>query len=266
MTPLLHDLVSLASGSIVGFSLGLVGGGGSILAVPLLVYVVGVSSPHVAIGTSALAVAVNAAANIAPHARAGHVKWSCALVFAGSGVAGAALGSTLGQLVDGERLLTLFALVMFATAFSMVRRGRGAAIPEVTLTRKNAAQLLPRLIGLGMAVGVLAGFFGIGGGFLIVPGLILATSMPIINAIGSSLVGITAFGSTTAANYALAGLVDWRLAALFISGGILGGAIGAWAATRLATARNALNIVFAAVIAVVGAYMLARGLTGPVTF
>ena len=85
------------SGGLVGFTLGLVGGGGSILAVPLMVYLVGVANPHVAIGTSALAVAVNAAAGLMNHARAGTVKWRCALMYAGAGVAGAFIGSTVGK-------------------------------------------------------------------------------------------------------------------------------------------------------------------------
>src|SRR3954468_6934527 len=90
--------LAVASGSIVGFSLGLVGGGGSILAVPLLVYVVGLDNPHVAIGTSAIAVALNAASNLAMHARVGNVKWRCSVVFALAGIAGAFLGSTLGKM------------------------------------------------------------------------------------------------------------------------------------------------------------------------
>ncbi len=95
--------LATGSGGIVGFVLGLIGGGGSILAVPLLMYVVGVSSPHVAIGTSAVAVAVSAFGNVIGHARAGNVKWPCALVFAASGVAGAAIGSNLGKQMDGQR-------------------------------------------------------------------------------------------------------------------------------------------------------------------
>ena len=95
---ILQGLLSIASGSLVGFTLGLVGGGGSILAVPLLVYVVGVPSPHVAIGTSAVAVAASAAANLAGHARAKTVKWPCAIVFALAGIAGAAGGAQLGKI------------------------------------------------------------------------------------------------------------------------------------------------------------------------
>src|ERR1700674_2803230 len=103
----LVDVLAILSGTLVGFTLGLVGGGGSILAVPLLVYVVGVPSPHIAIGTSAIAVAASAAANLAGHARAQTVKWPCALVFAVAGIVGAAGGAQLGKMVDGSRLLML---------------------------------------------------------------------------------------------------------------------------------------------------------------
>jgi uncharacterized membrane protein YfcA len=106
----------------------------------------------------------------------------------------------------------------------------------------------------------LSGFFGIGGGFLIVPALIAATGMPMLYAVGSSLVAVTAFGLTTAANYALSGLVDWSLATLFIAGGVLGGLLGARAANALAGPKGALNIVFAALIFAVAIYMLVRSL------
>ena len=108
--PALPDLLAVLCGSLVGFSLALIGGGGSLLATPLLLYVVGVRDPHLAIGTSALAVAVNAFANLIPHARAGHVRWKAAFTFAATGVLGAFVGSTIGKLVDGQRLLVLFAL------------------------------------------------------------------------------------------------------------------------------------------------------------
>ena len=108
----LQDILSVASGSLVGFTLGLVGGGGSILAMPLMIYVVGVSSTHAAIGTSAVAVAASAAANLIGHGRARTIKWPCAAVFAISGVIGAAGGAELGKLVDGHRLLLLFGALM----------------------------------------------------------------------------------------------------------------------------------------------------------
>ena len=96
------------SGALVGLVLGLVGGGGSILAVPLLVYAVGITSPHVAIGTSAIAVSLSALGNVVGHARAGHVKWRCAGVFASAGVVGAVAGSIVAKAIDGQKLLALF--------------------------------------------------------------------------------------------------------------------------------------------------------------
>lgn len=244
-------LLGAFAGSLVGFVLGLVGGGGSILAVPLMVYLVGVRSPHVAIGTSALAVAANAALGLATHGRLGNVKWRCASVFALSGVAGAAIGSTLGKAFDGQKLLFLFALVMIAVGILMIRRRGHTGDPEVRLGRENATKLV--LYGLG--TGLFSGFFGIGGGFLIVPGLIAATGMPMIYAVGSSLFAVTAFGLTTAANYALSGLVDWVLASVFIAGGLLGSFLGTRAARRLSGAGH-LTTVFAGLIFVVAAYML----------
>jgi uncharacterized membrane protein YfcA len=251
---LTQDVLGLFSGSLVGFSLGLVGGGGSILAVPLMVYLVGVPSAHVAIGTSALAVATNAAANLVSHARMGNVKWPCAAVFAASGVVGAFGGSSLSKIVDGQKLLALFAILMLIVAIIMFVRRSGTGKADVRLNREN----LPRLLVIGLFTGALAGFFGIGGGFLIVPGLIAAAGMPIINAIGSSLVSVTAFGMTAALNYAVSGFVDWRLAIVFIIGGVVGGLIGGRIAKTLGERRGALNTIFAGVVFVVAIYMLIR--------
>ena len=256
MPSLMQALLGVASGALVGFSLGLVGGGGSILAVPLLIYVVGIADPHVAIGTSAIAVAASAFANLLHHGRAGHVKWRCALVFAAAGVGGAFLGSSLGKWVDGRQLLTGFAVLMLVVAAMMLRRRSAAGSPDVKLNKEN----LPLLLVIGLGAGALSGFFGIGGGFLIVPGLMLATGMPIINAVGSSLVGVTAFGLTTAANYAASGLIDWTLALLFVAGGVIGGLTGTVAASVLAAKTGRLHIVFAVLIVVVAGYMLVRTL------
>ena len=244
------------SGVLVGFSLGLVGGGGSILAVPLLVYLVGVPVPHLAIGTSAVAVAANAAMSLTNHARAGNVGWPCALVFAGTGVIGAFVGAWLGKMVDGQVLLAAFAVMMVVVAGLMLRRREPAQEARIRLDRGNAAALA----GTGLAVGALSGFFGIGGGFLIVPGLILATGMPMLQAVGTSLVAVTAFGLTTAVSYASTGLVNWTLAALFISGGLLGSQLGARAARHLSRKRGLLTKVFAGLIFLVAAYVLARSL------
>jgi uncharacterized membrane protein YfcA len=254
MISAMQGVTGLASGALVGFSLGLVGGGGSILAVPLMVYVVGVPDPHVAIGTSALAVAANAAANLSNHARGGTVLWPSALMFAAAGTIGALAGSILGKMVDGERLLALFALLMLAVAFLMLKTRSRIGLHKVQVSWIDVSAI----VGLGLATGTLSGFFGVGGGFLIVPALMLATGMSIMNAISSSLVAVTAFGLTTAASYAYSGLIAWGLAALFIVGGIAGGLIGTRLAQLLSTRRGALNKIFAAVIILVALYMLAR--------
>jgi uncharacterized membrane protein YfcA len=252
MLDTIQYLLGAGSGVLVGFVLGLVGGGGSILAVPLMVYLVGVPSPHVAIGTSALAVAANALTGLLNHARQGNVKWRCSLVYAAAGIAGAFAGSTAGKAFDGQKLLFLFAIVMVVVGVLMLRNRRREGDASVVLGRENA----PKLVGYGAGTGLFSGFFGIGGGFLIVPGLVAATGMPMINAVGSSLVAVTAFGLTTAANYAFSGLVDWALAMVFIVGGVLGGMLGARLGKRLAGTEGHLTTVFAALIFAVAAYML----------
>lgn len=242
------------SGSLVGFTLGMFGGGGSILAVPLMVYVVGVPNAHLAIGTSAFAVAANAFSNLLSHARLGNVKWRCAGMYSVAGIIGALAGSSAGKIVDGQKLLFLFAILMFVVGGLMFRKRGAVGDPGAQCSRENVHKVL----GFGGLTGILSGFFGIGGGFLIVPGLIASTGMPIIFAIGSSLVAVTAFGLTTALNYALSGYVDWILAAVFIGGGILGGLVGGYLAKHLSERKGALNSLFAGLIFVVAAYMLYR--------
>jgi uncharacterized protein len=249
-----QDALAVLSGGAVGFSLGLIGGGGSILAVPLLLYVVGVGDAHVAIGTSALSVAANAYANLLGHWRAGNVKWGCAATFAVSGIIGAAAGSTLGKLVDGQQLLFLFALIMIAVGVIMLLPRSSHGNPDVRMT----TWVVVRLVVIGLTVGAVSGFFGIGGGFLIVPGLMLGSGMPILNAIGSSLFSVGSFGLTTAINYALSGLIEWTIALLFIAGGVCGGFLGMRAAVGLAARRRTLTYIFSGVIFAVAAYMLAR--------
>jgi uncharacterized membrane protein YfcA len=130
---------------------------------------------------------------------------------------------------------------------------------DVKLTPETAARLLPRLLLIGASVGLLSGFFGIGGGFLIVPGLVLATGMALQNAIGTSLVAVTTFGLATATSYTSSGLVDWRLAVLVIAGGIVGSLIGTHANVRLAGHKRALGVTFASVVIAVGVYVVASG-------
>lgn len=247
------------SGAVVGLVLGLVGGGGSILAVPLLVYAVGVTSPHVAIGTSAIAVSLSALGNVVSHARAGNVKWRCAAVFASAGVVGAVAGSTVAKALDGQKLLVLFGALMIVVGLAMLRKRSAAGNPEVRLSMTTAHELLPLLITIGFTVGLLSGFFGIGGGFLIVPGLMLATRMPLTTAIGTSLVAVAAFGAATAASYAVSGMIDWPIASLFVLGGLVGGIAGVAFGKGLAAKKRALNLTFSGPVILVGLYVVARG-------
>ena len=247
-------LLGAVSGLLVGYTLGLVGGGGSILAVPMMVYLVGVSNPHIAIGTSAFAVAANAFTGLLHHARAHTVKWRCGALYAAAGVVGAVAGSSLGKAVNGQKLLFLFALLMVGIGVIMLHRRNDKGVEGAECDSENA----PKVLGFGLATGVLSGFFGIGGGFLIVPGLIASTRMPMLNAVGTSLVAVTAFGLTTALNYAVSGLVEWDLAFIFILGGLLGGMLGTASAQRLAASRGLLTKVFAGLIFAVALYMIWR--------
>ena len=253
-----YILSALASGALIGLILGMIGGGGSILAVPLIVYVVGAGSPHEAIGTGAIAVALNALIGLGGHWRAGTVKWRCGAVFAAAGVGGALIGAELGKAFDGQRLLALFGTLMVVIGLSMFRKRRTAPAPDVRLSRDTAGKLLPQLVPIGAGTGLMAGFFGIGGGFLIVPGLMLATAMPLANAIGTSLVAVSAFGLATAGSYAVSGLVDWPLAALLVAGGAAGSWLGIRAGKALAPRKRLLEQGFATVVVLVGIYVMVR--------
>jgi uncharacterized membrane protein YfcA len=249
-------LLPVLAGVPMGLAIGLIGGGGSILAVPLLVYVVGVSSPHVAVATAAIAVALNAATGVANHARIGNIKWPCALVFAAAGIGGAVLGAEAGKAIEGARLLAAFGVLMIVVGALLLKPRRTPPQPDVRLSRDTAGRLLPRLIPIGFGVGLLAGFFGIGGGFLIVPGLMLATAMPLGTAIGTSLVIVTALGAATASSYAWSGFVDWPMSLLLMLGGAVGSAIGMRVGRRIAERRRVLEIAFACVVMTVGAFVL----------
>ncbi|MDO8324000.1 MAG: sulfite exporter TauE/SafE family protein [Phenylobacterium sp.] len=252
-----YEIVSaLMSGVVVGALLGLFGGGGSVLATPLLLYVVGIDDPHVAIGTSAAAVAVNAAISLLGHGRGGRVKWPCATVFAGAGLMGSFLGSSLAKAVDGQRLLLFFAAAMTAIALSMLRRPKSAGDPDVHITLPLIMKLAP----LGVLTGVAAGFFGIGGGFLIVPGLMAATGMTLANAAASSLLSVSVFGAATSLNYAVSGQVNWPIALLFILGGLGGGALGVRGAGLLAGHVVLARRLFAGLVLLVAAYVAWRAL------
>jgi uncharacterized protein len=242
---------AVAGGAIIALLLGLFGGGGSVLATPLLLYVVGIADPHVAIGTGAAAVALNAAANLAVQARSGTVKWPCALSFAGAGLAGSLTGAVLAQRVDGQALLSAFALAMLAVGLAMLRPAKAAGDPAVRLDLPMTLKLVPA----GLVVGLAAGFFGIGGGFLIVPGLMAATGMTLANAAASSLVSVLVFGVATAGTYAVAGRVDGPALLAMVAGGLIGVLAAKPLAPRLATRAALARRLFAIMVILTALYV-----------
>lgn len=256
--PVTADIAITLGGAVVGFLLAVFGGGGSVLAAPVLLYLGGVSDAHVAVGTASAAVAANAALNLLGHWRGGRIKWPCATAFAIAGLAGSFAGSSLAKLVSGQTLLIGFALAMAAIGASMLRKPRSEGDPNVHISPKLVLRLAP----LGLLTGFAAGFFGIGGGFLIVPGLMLATGMTLANATASSLLSVALFGAATSANYAASGLVDWPLAGLLLTGGVLGGVAGLFAARALATRIRLARTLFAIMIILVAGYVGWRALNG----
>lgn len=253
-----QTIAVVLGGAAVGFLLAVFGGGGSVLAAPVLLYLGGVADAHIAVGTASAAVAANAAFNLAGHWRGSAIKWPCATVFALAGLAGSFAGSSLAKLISGQHLLLAFAFAMAAIGLSMFRKPASEGDPDVHISMKLVARLAP----LGLLTGFAAGFFGIGGGFLIVPGLMLATGMTMANAAASSLLSVTLFGAATSFNYALSGQVDWRLVGLLLLGGAVGGVAGLFAARALSTRGRLARSLFAALILIVAAYVAWRSLAG----
>lgn len=246
-------ILSLISGIFVGFSLGLIGGGGSILAIPLLIYFVGFDHPHVVIGTTALAVGVNAYLNLIPHTLKKHVNYRVGIEFTLPGIAGVLAGSELGILTPGNDLLFFFSFLMIGIALYMLKR-KCVDISEVERKISNSSRSLLILVLAGLIVGFASGYFGIGGGFLIVPGLLFGGGLNILQAVGTSLLAVGTFGVITAARYAISGDLDIFISALFIVGGIFGGWFGARLAGKVPKKR--LTQVFAIIVIVVAIYIM----------
>ena len=254
----LHLILAALSGGIVAMLLTVFGGGGSVLAVPLLLYVVGVRDPHMAIGASAAGVSLNALTALAGQARAGRVRWPCAVLFAVIGSAAAWIGSSAAKAIDGHQLLLAFAGAMAAVGLAMLRPKKNDGDPGVRLNRG----MTPRIVASGAGVGVTAGFFGIGGGFLIVPGLMWATGMTLAAAQATSLLSVAAFGASTAVNYSLSGLVDWGVVAAMAVGGAAGTMAGLPISKRLGANAALGRQLFAGLILIVAVYVAFKAITG----
>lgn len=248
---------AVAGGAVIGLLLSVFGGGGSVLATPLLLYAVGVRDPHVAIGTSAAAVAINALVGLTVQARAGRVKWPCAIVFGAAGIAGSLTGAHFAKQIDGAALLVWFAVAMAAVGAAMLLPKTSEGDPAVRLDVPRTLKLAP----LGLLTGLAAGFFGIGGGFLIVPGLMAATGMTLANAAASSLVSVVLFGAATSVSYAASGLIDWGVFAALVGGGVIGAGLAIPVSRLLAGHVAVARRAFALMVIATAAYVAWRALS-----
>jgi uncharacterized membrane protein YfcA len=250
-----QPMLAALSGLSVGFTLGLVGGGAGMLAVPLLLYFVKVGDPHVAVGTTAAALALTAGVNLVRYARAGST-------FALGGIAAAFAGSLWSLHTDGGALLFLLAAIVATVSVLMLSRAGAASecpAPAQAAARTGTGRVFATA-GAGAAVGSVAGFFGVSGGFLSVPALHFIARLTLIEAVASSLVSVVAFDATTAVNYARAGKVSVALALALVTGGIAGGAAGMRVARSLAIKGHTLQRLFALVLMAIAIYITYRGL------
>jgi uncharacterized membrane protein YfcA len=238
----------------IGVSLGLLGGGGSILAVPLLVYVAGLPAKE-AIAASLLVVGATSAVGVLPHARAHRVRWRTGLVFGLAGMTGAYAGGRLAAYIPGSVLLTGFALMMLATAVAMIR-GRK---PDPAKPIPHELPVL-RVIADGVAVGLVTGLVGAGGGFLVVPVLSLLGGLPMAVAVGTSLLVIAMKSFAGLAGYLADVHIGWVLVAAVTAAAILGGLAGARLAGRIHADR--LRKAFGWFVITMGVFVLAQQLPG----
>ncbi len=245
-------LLAIISGIAVGFSLGLIGGGGSILAVPLFIYFVGINHPHLAIGTTALAVGLTSFINFYQHFRKKNVNFKVAPVFAFVGVIGVLLGAFVGLTINGGELLFFFSMLMIVIGIYMYI-SKCKSMTNADRKDKVKKTNYPKVSAFGILVGFASGFFGIGGGFLIVPALLSSAKIKIGMAIGTSLFAVGTFGIVTSMEYSFSGQVLYLVAIVYVLGGIIGGFFG----TKLSVGMNRkfLRKIFALIIIAVGVYV-----------
>lgn len=258
-------------GALVGFSLGLTGGGGAIFAVPLLVY--GLATPaREAVGISLLTVGSTALVGFVQRARRGMVEFPTGLLFALSGMLGAPVGSKLAETIPDTWLLTIFAGLMFLISVRMWLKAPDKSANLLIIADENAGPTCRRdpeghlrltsqcavLLGVvGLSAGILTGMFGVGGGFIIVPALVSFACMGMQRAIGTSLLVITLVSLAGVSSYLLAGKqLSLETAGLFTAGSVTGLFAGSWLAGRIA--GPTLQRVFAAAIVLVALYVLIR--------
>ncbi|MDA8193661.1 MAG: sulfite exporter TauE/SafE family protein [Thermaerobacter sp.] len=247
-----ENLAAVGSGTLASLFMAVVGGGASALAMPLLMSAVGLESSRLAMGTTTLSVAVSALIGAVPHFRQGTVSWAAALGFGGAAAAGVWLGRQAGITLSRHGLLVGVALLMLPNAWCLLKRP--------SLARGHAGRfgrwpLWAQVGPLGFGVGLIAGVAGMGGGFLVMPGM-MATGMPMATAVGSSLISVGALGAANGALYAWRGWVDWHVVIAYAGGGLLGSGLGAALTRRLGQRARILPWVAAVVISAAAVYLL----------
>jgi uncharacterized membrane protein YfcA len=244
--------LTVALAVVVGVTLGLLGGGGSILMVPLLVYVAGMDVKE-AIAASLVVVGVTAAVSVVGHARAGRVRWRTGFLFGLAGMVGAFAGGFLGGHLPGRLLMGGFAVMMAATAVAMLR-GRNAA------DTASAHSDLPvrRVLLDGVAVGLVTGLVGAGGGFLVVPALVLLGGLPMSVAVGTSLLVIAMKSFAGLAGYLTTVPIDWAVTGAVTAAAVVGSVVGARLVDRIPA--DALRRGFGWFVLAMGTFVLAQQL------
>ncbi|MDO5735664.1 MAG: sulfite exporter TauE/SafE family protein [Propionibacteriaceae bacterium] len=222
-------IVALLLAIVVGVSLGLLGGGGSILAVPILTYVIGMP-PKEAIASSLFIVGITSVVGLYSHARAQRVRWKTGVIFGLAAMAGAFTGGLIGGFINGAVLMILFAIMMIATATAMIRgpkKGAGDTSEE------PKALPLVRVILDGALVGIATGLVGAGGGFLIVPALNLLGGLPMAVAVGTSLLVMSMKSFAGLAGYLFSVQMQWPIVLAFTAMAVVGSFIGSALAGRI---------------------------------
>ncbi len=240
--------LDLALGFGIGLSLGLLGGGGSILTVPALVYLVG-QTPQAAITTSLAIVGANSVLGASFHSHQGTLNWKVALVFGGAGMLVAYLAAGLSKLFSPAALLVAFAILMVLIGLLMILRRDPSARESI-----HGVQSWPLVVAGGAGVGLLTGILGVGGGFLIVPALVMLVGLPMGQAIGTSLVIIAANSLAGLLGHLGAGAFDLTLTLIFVATGLVGTFAGARLARRLPAAR--LRQAFAIFVIALAVFLL----------
>jgi uncharacterized protein len=240
-------LLALPFGLAIGLLLGSVGAGGSLLAVPVLVYVLG-EPVKTATTESLLVVGVAALVGAAGYVRSRRVQVETALAFGAAGAAGSIGGTALNRLVGGRALLLAFALLLLTAAAAMARPRPAPG--------SGATRSLARIAPVGLGTGLLTGFFGVGGGFVIVPALVLLLGLPISRAVGTSLLVIALTSAAALAAHLASGSIDWTIASALTGAAIAGALAGRRLGSTLRAER--LGQAFAVLLVAVALLLVAE--------